>query len=386
MDILFEPAVQETFSVIKHSLFNFPLDLNAISDRNALYSEMEKHTIIGLFPVELTQCDAELKKERYQIIYSNMKKCAEQTRALNLLQSNGISSVIIKGSAVAMYYPHPELRMMGDIDLLVTPSDYNRTIEVLINDGYKKSNLQNRDNQRRHMELFKNGIEIEIHCALLDLRLQDSTMFVTYGINQKQKKQIGSNVFYTLPENMNGLVLLSHIRHHLRTGIGLRQIIDWMLYANSRLSKTLWENSFAEETEKLGLRDFTMVLTKMCVMYLGLPRNSVSWCESADSDLCTIMMREIMRSGNFGRSDMSLRRRISKGLSYKLRVRTFFRVLQNEGMKNKTISNRRYLQHFAWLYQGFLIIKTLISENRSEREITRNQVRERELLFEKLDI
>ena len=54
-----------------------------------------------------------------------------QQKLLQLLDENHIDCVILKGSAAALSYPQPILRVMGDVDFLVRKVDYEKTADLL---------------------------------------------------------------------------------------------------------------------------------------------------------------------------------------------------------------------------------------------------------------
>ena len=79
-----------------------------------------------------------------------------------------------------------------------------------------------------------------------------------------------------LPDDENGIVLLSHIRQHLESGLGLRQIIDWMMFVRSYLNDEMWFSSFHEKAQRTGLESLAVITTKMCQKYLGLTKKDLA--------------------------------------------------------------------------------------------------------------
>jgi len=51
--------------------------------------------------------------------------------AFHLLRDAGIEPILIKGWAVARFYPHPTLRAYGDVDLVVNPAEYSAARRAL---------------------------------------------------------------------------------------------------------------------------------------------------------------------------------------------------------------------------------------------------------------
>lgn len=58
--------------------------------------------------------------------------------AARFLAASGIEAMMIKGASLALaHYPHPGLRPMGDVDLLVRAADYQRANAVLQENGWR---------------------------------------------------------------------------------------------------------------------------------------------------------------------------------------------------------------------------------------------------------
>ena len=178
-----------------------------------------------------------------QIFHKLMK---EQKCAFSLLESAGIPAVVLKGAAAAINYAHPENRCMGDIDLLVLPEDFDRAYHLLTDSGCRPLDSSG---YARHVSMFtESGVEIELH------------RFFSSSDNETQNAVLDEMLFKAFPKRVscelcgypvsmlppleNGLVLLGHINQHLSGGLGLRQIIDWMVYAEKYLDDDMWNNGF----------------------------------------------------------------------------------------------------------------------------------------------
>lgn len=77
----------------------------------------------------------------------------------------------------------------------------------------------------RHIAFSKDGVLFEMHrfYSHPDIDLEG---YIIDGLGSIVTKDIDGHEFPSLPELANGLVLLDYLRHHLETGVGLRQLID----------------------------------------------------------------------------------------------------------------------------------------------------------------
>lgn len=95
----------------------------------------------------------------YQNIAKTFQLLGEQTKLVELFESENTPFVILKGSSAVMYYSHPEYRVMGDIDIIVKPEVLGKAYAVLdreLNQGWE-------DNPRHVGFRTKGGVEIELH-------------------------------------------------------------------------------------------------------------------------------------------------------------------------------------------------------------------------------
>ena len=92
-------------------------------------------------------------------------------------------------------------------------------------------------------------------------------------------------------------MILEHISQHLENGLGLRQIIDWMMFVHKCLPDENWPE-FQVLASNIGMETLAIVMTRMCELHLGLPERM--WCKSADNELCGQLMDYILACGNFG--------------------------------------------------------------------------------------
>ena len=131
----------------------------------------------------------------------------------------------------------------------------------------------------------------------------------------------------------NGIVLLLHVVQHLISGLGLRQIIDWMMFVNSELNDETWRLEFQPILRKIKLEKFAIILTRMCQLHLGLRTEDITWCHSADPLLCNKLLDHFMEKGNFGRK-AAKNGKIVFILSANRTPLKFFKRLQDSGIYN----------------------------------------------------
>ena len=278
------------------------------------------------------------------------------------LSEAGIPCVVAKGAAAAIYYPVPSGRLIGDIDLLVKAEDFEKACQVV------SQGAEFLGETDRHAEYRRDNVVVELHRSFSSLTdpqkkaISDQKIFS--AIDSAETVSLEEYSFRCLPQIENGLVLLEHISLHLENGLGLRQILDWMLFVDKVLDDRLWQDEFAPLLRELKLETLAFTVTRMCQMYLGL-RADITWCADADEMLCQYLMEYILSQGNFGRKLQRGANRAVAVIGATKDLRTFFRILQYEGCKHwKAAEQFPFLKPFAWLYQLFrYIIKGIRTKN-----------------------
>ena len=218
-----------------------------------------------------------------------------QSEVLGLLNNENIPCVVLKGMAVARNYPFPELRLSGDMDLLVSCSDMARANELLLSAGFVCA-----DKNEIHVVYGKNGIIIELHHHIS--RFPDSDKgnfakeFMSDAVNHSRTEAVGIYEFPALEQPYQLLALLMHMERHMgASGIGLRQLCDWAVSVYHM--KQDEECEFLKLAADCGLLDFSRIITKVCQKYLRLPK--LHWTQGVEDEIVTAVMEDILSVGDF---------------------------------------------------------------------------------------
>lgn len=351
----------EINQIIQASLYPCAGKMYALSNPQQIYDEMRIQTILpltgDLLP-KLTGIPEELRQRWKDQVVSQVhdfdKYMHRQSQVVALLREHKIPFAVMKGSSAAWDYPRPEYRPMGDIDLLVHPENWEKAQEVLVENGFE----EREDSEAKRLKTFKKGkTKVELHWSFDqstekdEISLRDQLLFS--GLANCKDKELAGFYFPRLPVLQHGIVLLAHIQFHMSSGLGYRQMIDWMMYADHYLSDDYWEKEFAPIVQKLHMMLFAKTVTRACQLYLGMRTDGVQWCQDADEAVCLRFMEFLANSGNFGNKIETNR----AGLAKTIRYRTIWSILsrlQYFGEDNwKLLKKHPWLRPFAWLYQIF---------------------------------
>lgn len=355
--------------IIKISLSsdNGHVSLPEIDDYDAVFQELKDQAVITLTAemLNLLPINDELRhrwqKTVFQYIYYGTILRKEEERVLQLL--NEVEVCIIKGSAAAVYYPNPFLRTFGDIDLLVQPKDFQHCIEILIGNGY-----QNADPNRptgRNIQLRKKRFEVELHQSYFGGRFmqtadrRDEKLFDAMHVCEF--RQIGEHTFPMFDDVNNGMILLHHFHRHIIDGVGIRHLIDWMMFVSAVCDDNYWNNTFMGVAEQLDLVIFAKTITRMCQLYLGLS-NTITWCQGANDEYCESFMEYLFQKGNFGKkSKRTGDELVLSKLTMHRNIKDEWKQLKEQGIENWPKAKKYpILKKVAWVHQIMIYIRKII--------------------------
>lgn len=245
------------------------------------------------------------KKATVYGVVKNERLLAAQDQVVDGFAKSGIQTVILKGSSVSRYYPAPDLRVLGDVDVLVQKTDIQKAMEVLQQLGYV---LREADHDF-HYGFSRKDAYVELHYDVTTLpdsvagirTRQETEQFladIAYG-------QLLSHRFPVLTQVNQALSLLLHmIRHMYETGIGLRQMCDWMMFVADTQTEPFLQ-SILPVLKHCGLLQYAKAATAVCVKYLGLPQQKAAWCD-VDDRLAATFLESVFSGGNMGRAENNM--------------------------------------------------------------------------------
>ena len=370
---------KQLLGILRHSLWDDDRSGGAIPD--PIRTELCDQTVEGLTAIAYS----DTQNLKYVQTARFVKMAHMQRDAIQQLQDARIPVAVIKGTAAGFYYPYPQLRTYGDIDLLVQPERYQEAVKVLCDGGWH----QDGNIGSIHTPFNKNSERLELHQCPSgnenDKEGQYIHQFLLSGFSDIQEGVIeqGKCHFPMLPWQQNGLELIWHFRVHLNNGIGLRHAIDWMMFVNNCLDDQAFRE-FKLVLKQAGLLVLAKAVTRMCQLYLGLTEEKITWCADVDDSLCDGLMDFIFEQGNFGtkRSDDRTTRTLTRYHS----LSSFFAGMQKKGLHEWHAAQKHHiLRPFAWLYAGiqggkvFLMPSNIIKLRRATIESGR-----RKKLFDQL--
>lgn len=286
-----------------------------ISEWKRILEQAKRHAVLSLLydtlmlkPILPKELEKEIINISRQAVLQSYKLLYLTNYAVNQLEAAGITVLVLKGVTTAAYYPVPELRKSGDIDLLLSKKEeLDKACNILEDKGFIKKSEQTAN----HHIVFesKDGIELELHTMLAE-------PFDNQKINQylerllleyKEHISRGNIVGSVLPfpeDAYHAFYLLLHmLQHFLRSGFGLKLLCDWVVFWNHSIDYNQ-RKQFAYMVAQSGLGGFSSMITGLCVNYLGLDERKAQdlLVESYDQEKLQDFMVEILVAEEFGKS------------------------------------------------------------------------------------
>ena len=313
-------------------------------------------------------------REASQYMVHYIRIMYAQDEVVARMRQTVIPAVILKGSAAAVYYKEPFQRTMGDIDLIVPQSEFEAAVIQLGYLGYQCQEDDRKKTDIREIAFHKDGVTVELHRRFSSEGI-DVERYILRGLECPVTAELSGHAFPMLPPLENGLVLLAHVAQHLRNGLGLRQMIDWMMYVHAVLTDEYWRASFRPAAADCGLETLAITATRLCQKYLGLP-DPITWCDGADDKLTDDLLENLLVTGNFGHTH-------GPGSSVEtvttnIKRTGLFRYLQKQGEHNwKAYQDHAALRPFCWAYQICRYIRRGFGTGRSGIQLAEDYNRSR---------
>ena len=190
------------------------------------------------------------------------------------LRKEDIYAILVKGQGIAQCYERPLWRSSGDIDLLLSDSNYDKAKDVLLP---LATDIEQEYAHFKHLGMTINGWVVELHGTLhsrlskrVDRMIDKMQGNVFFGGNVRSWDNNGTQVFIPA-QNEDVIFVFTHILHHFYIeGVGLRQICDWcrLLWTyRESLNYGLLESRIREA----GLMSEWMAFYNLASRYLGMP-------------------------------------------------------------------------------------------------------------------
>ncbi len=294
------------FALLRKAINEIPVEVSLLescteSDWNECYRIAVKQGVMAIawdaivaIPYELQppkrlKINWGLAVENYSRTYH--RYCAVADQLAKFYDSNGIKTLLLKGVGLSSYYPVPERRQGGDIDIYTFSADESKMTHKEANELadqlMRDKGVKFAEDTYKHSSFCFNGIPIENHKCFLNVNRYKvaklandylSDIFHTEGVSLFN----GTKILIPTIE-FNKVLVVTHALQHLGTGLSLHHLCDWAVILRHT------DFSLPEQLSDDKFRKGVLAMTQLCIKYLG-----TEYSEGADiNPLCNVILNDI---------------------------------------------------------------------------------------------
>ena len=234
----------------------------------------------GLNPKTEQMQKYQVRYFRHLVISDRQMRAVDQLRAA--FDAQGIDYMVLKGCNLKKLYPRPEMRSMGDADILIRVDQYKKIRTLMQQMGYRSVKESSYDYVWQNEDLY-----LELHKRLYSPAQELLCGYFGTGWECAVAENGHS---YAMTREDEYAYIFSHMAKHFRIcGIGVRHLID--LYVYRKAYPDLDEKQIERIMKQLQMLEF----------YRNVRRTLGVWFEGEPADAVTDMITEyVFNSGCFG--------------------------------------------------------------------------------------
>ena len=245
-------------------------------------------------------------KHQTKLMMLNYYQIEQFTRRIaDLFDANNISYVLLKGISLAAFYPVPEYRKLGDVDIYINDKEmFNRASALLLANGYTKDDEISDHHQGYLYKIpqTRRTMLLELHYRIVGLyqyapanKIVDAVFASGAFIPIIQK--VNDRSYPVLPPTEYTFYMIHHmLKHYLYSGFGSRLLCDFSFYLGHNYTDIDFVkiHTWCEESKILHLYE---IILETCRIYLGLPETIDSKIHYNKND-CEAFITQLLEDGD----------------------------------------------------------------------------------------
>jgi hypothetical protein len=283
---------------------------------------------------------------------------------VNFMERKGVDYIIVKGQVAGSFYPNPNARMSGDVDLYFVGDNYQK-IKSLVEQRLGKQLSKLSDG--KHVEFEVNGVIFELHDKLSRLATRKHQAYWDQMIDNAILEGtdtviINGKEIKTLSATYNAMYIFVHLFYHMTaSGVGLRQLCDWarvLAQSAFQVSSSKFQvnkidaNRLEDILKELGYFKAYKAMGAFLVEYLGLPEEQFPFVlTEKDRKWVETIKKNILKRGNFGRTgrkvkNLGVLHSMETGYLNMAQTLTFYRLAPKEVLLRFTSLGEWFMERF----------------------------------------
>ena len=243
---------------------------------------------IELMPFRNLKLTWAMAVEKYEAKYR--RYCRTVDELSTFYANHGIATVQLKGVGFSTYYPVPEHREGGDIDIYTYSADKNKMSDAeangLADTLIEQQGIEVEYHSYKHSNFYYKGIPIENHKSFLNVNDYEEAVLANELLKRNLDPQevVLAEGRVLIPSSIfNSLFIAFHAMQHYGSGLALHHLCDWAMI----LKNVGW--NLPTELNSQPFIQGVAALTHLCNQYLG---TSVS--VKGGEKIAKVMLDEIL--------------------------------------------------------------------------------------------
>lgn len=307
-------TIEAFFALVRAGLWsdgNQEIRIHGTTDWNEVYQLAQEQSVQGLVLAGLEHSDIKPPKELLLQWIGEVQMIEQRNRAMNVyiaelieeMRYAGIYTLLVKGQGIAQCYERPLWRSSGDVDLFLSPDNYNKAKEFLMPMG---EITEPEEAAKKHLAMDIGQWAVELHGTLhsglssrIDRVMDDVQNDVFYGGDVRSWMNGHTQVFLPGVDCDVVYIFVHILQHFFKGGIGIRQICDWCrflwVYRDSINKKSL-----EQRLRKMKIMSEWKAFAWLAVEYLGMPVEAMPFYDKRFFSKGYQIMVFVVEVGNFG--------------------------------------------------------------------------------------
>ncbi len=339
------------FKLIRSAISGDKLTDTSNIDWDKIYMTAQAHSIANLIAYAI---DNMLNKPPQNVAdafnsirdMNILRESAQQLEAelmLDMMETEGVDNMPLKGFITKNLYPSPDMRTMCDVDVLIRDGCMDKAEKIMQELGYPVREESGREIVYKRPPY----LSFELHRAFVSEKYQKTVFDYYKNIWDRALLSAGKKHIYELTKEDFYIYMIVHIsKHYMTGGIGIRAFLDVYIYLE-KYAGVLDREYLDNEFQKINLLEFCKNTERLAYV----------WFAGRAHNAATASMEEFILSGGtygskvHGDAAYALREGGSKHTGLKKKLSVIFPPYENMCYLYPKLKGKALLLPFYWVYR-----------------------------------
>lgn len=230
------------------------------------------------------------------------------------LAKRDVRCLVLKGFALASYYPLPKTRVFGDLDCYLIDSEEKKTEFGVGNEVARQMGLKVTEAGYKHTHIYYKNLLIENHQFLTNfnetnqgVKIEKTLRYL--ALNGENRSLKNTNLYKPSPE-FTAIFLLKHtLGDFIANDMTLKSLYDWAEFLKAEQGHIDW-TKMNKLLVECRLKPFFNLMTEICMTYLGLNIYVNGLPVISQSKMKNDMLKDILHKPIIGSGQLSFWQKI----------------------------------------------------------------------------